>query len=47
MTATYTHTRPETQKHQIEQALRRWPASLKLARLFSTPLHMEVQDESV
>jgi len=35
MTANYTHTRPETQKHQIEQALRRWPASLKLAHSFS------------
>ena len=47
MTANYTHTRPETQKNQIEQALRRWPASLELAQLFSNPLHMEVQDESV
>jgi hypothetical protein len=24
----YTHTRPESQRQQIEQALRRWPASL-------------------
>lgn len=31
MTANYTHTRPETHKQQIEQALRRWPASLELA----------------
>ncbi len=28
MTANYTHTRPETQRQQIEQALRRWPTSL-------------------
>jgi integrase len=28
MTATYTHTRPETQRRQIEQALRHWPLSL-------------------
>jgi integrase len=35
MTATYTHTRPETQKQQIEQALRRWSASLVLARTFT------------
>ena len=26
-----THTRPETQRQQIEQALRRWPASLLYA----------------
>lgn len=38
MTANYTHTRPETQKNQIEQALRRWPESLKLAQSFSEPL---------
>ena len=31
MTANYTHTRPETRKDQVEQALRRWPASLALA----------------
>ena len=30
MTGNYTHTRPETQRHQIEQALRLWPASLAL-----------------
>ena len=29
MTSNYTHTRPETQRQQIEQALRRWPASLR------------------
>ena len=34
MTANYTHTRPETLRHQIEQALRRWPASLAYARDF-------------
>jgi integrase len=28
MTANYTHTRGETQREQIEQALRRWPESL-------------------
>jgi hypothetical protein len=28
MTGNYTHTRPETQRRQIEQALRLWPASL-------------------
>jgi integrase len=28
MTAHYTHTRPETQRRQVEQALRRWPGSL-------------------
>jgi hypothetical protein len=31
MTAKYTHTRPETLRHQIEQALRRWPESLRYA----------------
>ena len=31
MTANYTHTRRETQREQIEQALRRWPASLRYA----------------
>jgi integrase len=31
MTAKYTHTRPETQRAQIEQALRRWPESLQYA----------------
>jgi integrase len=31
MTGNYTHTRPETQRQQIEQALRRWPASLAYA----------------
>jgi integrase len=31
MTATYTHTRGETQRHQIEHALRRWPESLLYA----------------
>jgi integrase len=30
MTATYTHTRPETQREQIFAALRRWPESLRL-----------------
>jgi integrase len=31
MTTNYTHTRPETQREQIEQALRRWPHSLTYA----------------
>jgi len=31
MTGNYTHTRPETQRQQIELALRRWPASLQYA----------------
>jgi integrase len=31
MTAVYTHTRPETQKRDIERALRLWPESLCLA----------------
>ena len=31
MTANYTHTRPETLREQVEQALRQWPDSLKLA----------------
>ena len=31
MTAVYTHTRPETQRHQIEAALRQWPSSLEMA----------------
>jgi integrase len=35
MTATYTHTRPDTQRRQIEQALRRWPHSLRLAATFA------------
>jgi integrase len=34
MTARYTHTRAETQRQQIEGALRLWPQSLELARLF-------------
>ena len=32
MTAVYTHTRPETQKREIERALRLWPESLGLAK---------------
>jgi integrase len=31
MTGNYTHTRPETQRQQIEQALRKWPESLRCA----------------
>jgi integrase len=31
MTANYTHTRPETMRRQIENALQRWPESLKYA----------------
>lgn len=34
MTANYTHTRGETQREQIERALRRWPESLRLAEEF-------------
>ena len=34
MTANYTHTRPETQRNQIEAALRRWPKSLELVTPF-------------
>jgi integrase len=30
-TASYTQTRPETRKEQVEQAIRRWPASLEYA----------------
>src|SRR5262249_60524908 len=32
MTGNYTHTRPETQRQQIEQALRRWPAALRFLK---------------
>ncbi|MGZ0174322.1 MAG: tyrosine-type recombinase/integrase [Planctomycetales bacterium] len=32
MTGVYTHTRPETQKRQIERALQLWPDSLEFAR---------------
>jgi integrase len=32
MTATYTHTRPETQREQVFAALRRWPESLQTAK---------------
>ena len=31
MTAVYTHTRPETQRREIERALRLWPESLRVA----------------
>lgn len=31
MTANYTHTRAETLRRQVEQALRRWPDSLQYA----------------
>ena len=31
MTGNYTHTRPETLREQLEQALRRWPESLRYA----------------
>jgi hypothetical protein len=31
MTANYTHTRPETQREQVEGALRRWGDSLRYA----------------
>jgi hypothetical protein len=31
MTANSTHTRPETMRQQVEQALTRWPESLKYA----------------
>lgn len=36
MTANYTHTRGETQREQIERALRGWPKSLRLAMDFVT-----------
>ncbi len=32
MTGVYSHSRPETQRHQIDEAIRRWPQSLALAR---------------
>jgi hypothetical protein len=32
MTAKHMHTRPETLRRQVEQALRRWPESLKYGR---------------
>ncbi len=35
MTGNYTHTRPETQRQQIEDALRRWPLSLEIAARFA------------
>lgn len=35
MTNIYTHTRPETQRRQVEQALRTWPASLEFAHRFA------------
>jgi hypothetical protein len=31
MTAKYTHTRPENLRQQVEQALRKWPESLRYA----------------
>jgi hypothetical protein len=39
MTAQYTHTRSETQREQIERALRLWPESLQhaLERVPSSP----------
>jgi integrase len=39
MTGHYTHTRPETQRQQIEQALRRWPRSLEVASAFVKGAH--------
>jgi integrase len=35
MTAVYTHTRAETQKREIERALRLWPGSLEWARTWA------------
>jgi integrase len=35
MTSVYTHTRPETQKREIERALGLWSSSLQFATLFS------------
>jgi integrase len=35
MTARYTHTRAETQRRQVEDALRQWPESLELARAWA------------
>jgi len=37
MTTHYTHTRPETHRQQIVDALRRWPLSLCFARSFLSP----------
>lgn len=39
MTTHYTHTRPETQRSQIEAALRQWPASLTAAISILEPNH--------
>lgn len=36
MTATYTHTRGEPQRQQIERALQLWPDSLRLALEFAS-----------
>jgi integrase len=38
MTSVYTHTRPETQKREIERALRLWPASLEFAARWSAQM---------
>jgi integrase len=35
MTARYTHTRAQTQRRQVEDALRQWPQSLELARAWA------------
>jgi hypothetical protein len=35
MTAIYTHTRPETQRREIERALRLWPKTLNLAQAWT------------
>lgn len=35
MTSVYTHTRPETQRAEIERALRLWPQSLELGRTWA------------
>lgn len=38
MTANYTHTRPETQRQQVEAALRRWSVSLSFAQSVAGPV---------
>jgi integrase len=38
MTGHYTHTRPETQRHEILRALRLWPRSLERAHRFATEI---------
>lgn len=46
MTAIYTHTRPDTQRREIDRALRLWPRSLKLARRWSSRADLPVAVEA-